>query len=155
MRKVRRRHEDEDELAAVEQAAPRHRERGPDLEEPAGLGIIGMDENRGLVAAPLVLLGDLRGVALGAAVTVAHAHGLVIAPALFSVIGGEGSPGPSGFSGLSLSAVNWIRGEQRGVAVGIVNYAAELHGVQVGVVNIAGNNSPPFRVLPIVNAHFD
>jgi hypothetical protein len=35
------------------------------------------------------------------------------------------------------------------------NFARELNGVQIGVINIAKNNRAPFRVLPIINAHFE
>jgi hypothetical protein len=74
---------------------------------------------------------------------------VVVAPGLFNVE-------PEGrFAGLSVSAFNRIRGVQSGVAIGIVNYARELHGLQVGLVNIAGNNQGLARVLPLVNAHFD
>jgi hypothetical protein len=46
-----------------------------------------------------------------------------------------------------------MKGSQRGLAIGIVNYAEELHGVQIGLINIARNNSSGTRVLPIVNVH--
>ncbi|HSM91575.1 MAG TPA: hypothetical protein VLT47_01745 [Anaeromyxobacteraceae bacterium] len=123
----------------------------------AGVGILGPELNEGLVIAPVQLLGDLRGVALGAVVVSLHAHGLVIAPAVFAVpVNGSGPDAERpGFTGLSLSAVNWIRGEQRGLAIGIFNYADQLHGVQLGLFNIARNNPPMLRVLPLVNAHFD
>ena len=57
--------------------------------------------------------------------------------------------------GLSVGSFNQLKGAQRGLAIGIVNYAEELHGVQVGLINIARNNSPGTRVLPIVNVHRD
>ena len=57
--------------------------------------------------------------------------------------------------GLSVGSFNQLKGVQRGLAIGIVNYAEELHGVQVGLINIARNNSPGTRVLPIVNVHRD
>jgi hypothetical protein len=58
-------------------------------------------------------------------------------------------------SGLSVSAYNQIRGLQAGVAIGLLNFARRLKGIQIGLLNIARNNPPPFRVLPIINAHFD
>jgi len=57
--------------------------------------------------------------------------------------------------GFSMGAFNQLKGVQRGLAIGIVNYAEELHGVQVGLINIARNNSSATRVLPIVNVHRD
>ncbi len=47
--------------------------------------------------------------------------------------------------------LNYIQGTQRGLTIGIVNYARSLHGVQVGVVNIVRNNPKGRRWLPIVN----
>ncbi len=75
--------------------------------------------------------------------------GVAIAPAYFHV-GKNGS-----LTGFSVSAVNRILGEQHGLAIGIVNYAAILHGVQIGVVNYAGNNPTGLKLLPVLNAHFD
>jgi hypothetical protein len=44
----------------------------------------------------------------------------------------------------------------RGVSAGLyAPRANELNGIQIGVVNIAKNNPSPFRVLPIVNVHFE
>ena len=55
--------------------------------------------------------------------------------------------------GLTVSSFNQMKGSQHGLAIGIVNYAEELHGVQIGLINIARNNSSGTRVLPIVNVH--
>ncbi len=75
-------------------------------------------------------------------------RGVVVAPLWLEVT-------PEGhFTGFSVSAVNRIRGEPRGLVIGVVNYAEQLHGVQIGLLNWAGNNST-FKLLPLVNAHFD
>jgi hypothetical protein len=58
-------------------------------------------------------------------------------------------------TGLSVSAFNRIRGEQRGLAIGIVNYAESLHGMQIGLLNWAENNPSGLKILPVANAHFD
>lgn len=72
------------------------------------------------------------------------AHAIVIAPVLFRIEKG------GSFRGASLSSVNYVRGTQRGLSIGLVNYARTLRGVQIGVVNIiADQKSHPF--LPIVN----
>ena len=39
-------------------------------------------------------------------------------------------------------------------AIGLVNYASELHGVQIGLLNWAGNNET-LKLFPILNAHFE
>ena len=73
-------------------------------------------------------------------------RGLVIAPAYFKVVEhGE-------FRGVSVSAFNHIVGRQRGLTVGLLNIAEELHGLQVGLINIA-RNKRSFSVLPILNYH--
>ena len=86
----------------------------------------------------------LEGVFVSCAVGAQDARAIVIAPALFRI-----EPGGS-FVGGSVSAVNYVRGSQRGLSIGIVNYARSLHGAQIGIVNIiADQKSHPF--LPIVN----
>ncbi len=57
--------------------------------------------------------------------------------------------------GFNAGCVNYFDGLQVGLSIGIYNYAEHLNGIQIGLVNIANNKSKPFRVLPIVNAHFD
>ncbi|MBY0489281.1 MAG: hypothetical protein K2R93_05525 [Gemmatimonadaceae bacterium] len=53
--------------------------------------------------------------------------------------------------GVGISAFNDIRGRQRGLTIGVVNYARSLHGAQVGVINIVRNNPKGRKVLPVVN----
>jgi hypothetical protein len=55
--------------------------------------------------------------------------------------------------GVSLSVYNRVTGVQRGLTIGVLNYARELHGFQVGVVNVADNNRGLARVLPVLNFH--
>jgi hypothetical protein len=57
-------------------------------------------------------------------------------------------------NGLAVSAFNYIRGTQRGIAIGIVNYAFRLKGVQIGLLNIVRDNPRGRTVLPIVNFCF-
>jgi len=113
-----------------------------------GLGVGAGGEIRGLaiggvgVGAPAI-----TGVAIGGfGVGGEDVRGLMIAPAYFNVTqGGE-------FRGFSVSAWNRIQGTQRGLAIGILNVADELHGLQVGVINIA-RNKRTFSVLPLFNYH--
>ncbi|PSQ75489.1 MAG: hypothetical protein BRD35_08895 [Bacteroidetes bacterium QH_7_62_13] len=62
------------------------------------------------------------------------------------------SDGP--LQGGSIAAVNHINGTQRGLTIGLFNYARELHGVQVGLINVARNNSFWRRILPGLNFSF-
>lgn len=52
------------------------------------------------------------------------------------------------FSGLESGWANFSLGKEfKGLQLGLVNYAANLHGVQIGAVNIAMNN-PWFKEFP-------
>jgi hypothetical protein len=55
------------------------------------------------------------------------------------------------FEGVGISAFNQILGTQKGLTIGLVNYAWTLHGVQLGLINIVRENPPARRVLPILN----
>lgn len=116
----------------------------------AGLGIGSGGSIEGVAVAGLgVGAPRIRGLAAALAVGGQDIVGLALAPAYFHIE-------PSGsMTGVSLSAFNRIRGEQRGVAIGIVNYTPSLHGVQIGLINWAGNNPSGLKLLPIANAHFD
>ncbi len=110
-----------------------------------GLGVGVGGEARGL------LLGGIGAAASGVAigglgVGIGSGRGLVIAPGYFKV-DEDGT-----FRGLSVSAYNDVRGTQRGVAIGILNIASELHGWQIGLINIARNKGS-FSVLPLMNHH--
>lgn len=87
----------------------------------------------------------LEGGVLAPLVGAETARAIIIAPILFRT----GSDGE--LVGASLSAVNAVRGYQRGLSIGLVNYAESLFGVQLGLVNIVRDNPSPFRVLPIIN----
>ena len=115
-----------------------------------GLGIGAGGSIEGLAVAGLGIGSPrIRGVVAALAAGGQDVAGAVIAPAFFDLM-------PDGkITGVSVSAFNRIRGDQRGLAIGIVNYARWLHGVQIGLVNIAGNNPSGLKVLPIVNAHLD
>jgi len=87
----------------------------------------------GLGAAGLsVRAGEISGATLAAALVKAHT-----------------------LTGFSAGAVNYFDEYQVGLSIGIVNIAQRLNGIQLGIINIARNNSSPFRVLPIINAHFE
>lgn len=82
-------------------------------------------------------------------------RGFVYATGLVRVEGGNnnGVALPGTITGATVSAVNYIKGTQRGLAVGIVNSAWTLDGVQIGLINHARNNPPGLRWLPILNVN--
>jgi hypothetical protein len=62
--------------------------------------------------------------------------------------------GDGAYTGLAVSAFNNIRGTQKGVSIGIVNYAYRLKGVQIGLLNFVRDNPKGRKVLPIINFNF-
>ena len=72
-------------------------------------------------------------------------RGLVIAPAYFRIANG------GQMRGVNISAYKNVRGTQRGLAIGIFNYARTLDGLQIGLLNYARNKPRGTRLLPIVN----
>lgn len=56
--------------------------------------------------------------------------------------------------GISLSAVNRIYGEQKGVTIGVFNYATKQRGLQIGLLNYVKDNPRGLRLLPIFNTRF-
>lgn len=71
-------------------------------------------------------------------------HAIVLAGAYFKV------PEHGRFDGGAVSAFNNVQGSQRGLTIGIVNYARELHGAQIGIINVS-NNEGRLRVLPLLS----
>ena len=115
----------------------------------AGIAVGAGGTLRGLsVAGIAVGAPRISGVAAALAVGAQDVRGFVLAPAWFKIERGE-------VRGVTVSSFNQINGVQRGLAIGIVNYAWELQGVQVGLINIARNNPRGRQVLPIANWHRD
>ncbi|HEY5825584.1 MAG TPA: hypothetical protein VIT44_14515, partial [Cyclobacteriaceae bacterium] len=56
--------------------------------------------------------------------------------------------------GVSISAFNHITGTQRGLAIGVFNFATTQRGLQLGVLNYVKDNPKGLRLLPIFNMHF-
>jgi hypothetical protein len=90
----------------------------------------------------------VQGLALGSVIVQRSGTGLLLAP-LYTY----GGPGGT-LTGLSLSPVNHVRGRQRGLTIGLFNYATHLSGAQLGLLNYAGNNPRFLRLLPGLNLSF-
>jgi hypothetical protein len=69
-------------------------------------------------------------------------HAIVLTGAYFNVARG------GTFRGASLAGFNRVRGTQRGLTIGLINYARTLRGVQVGLINVSDNGGRR-RVLPV------
>jgi hypothetical protein len=116
----------------------------------SGLGVGAGEAIRG-IAVSAIGIGSprIQGLTVSLVAGANEVQGLILAPAYFHL----GSGGR--FDGFAVSAFNRILGEQRGLVIGIVNYAARLNGVQIGLVNWADNNPAGLKILPIANAHFE
>jgi hypothetical protein len=55
-------------------------------------------------------------------------------------------------SGMELGILNWDENFNRGLQIGLVNYAVNLRGLQLGLLNITEEEG--IKVLPIVNGRF-
>jgi hypothetical protein len=99
-----------------------------------GLGVGGRDAIQGLAVA-------------GAALGTRHLTGVGVAGA-YTYIRAGGT-----LRGATVAAANHVRGTQRGLTIGLLNYARELHGVQVGLINVARNNPVWATILPGMNVN--
>lgn len=114
--------------------------------QAAGIGIGSGGTLTGLsVAGVGVGAPRIVGFAAAAAVGGQDVTGGVIAPVFFK-LENDGT-----FRGGAVSAVSWLKGTQRGLTIGLLNYAWRLDGVQLGLINIVRENPKGRRVLPIVN----
>lgn len=127
----------------------------------AGIGVGAGEEVKGITVACIgVGSRKVTGLVIASAVGGIDVKGIMIAPAWFRV--GDKHKNDDGttevkegtMTGLSVSAYNSIKGEQRGVAIGIVNYATRVKGIQFGLINIVKENPRGLRVLPIFNTKF-
>ena len=57
-------------------------------------------------------------------------------------------------NGASVSAFNNVKGTQKGVTIGIFNYAKKQRGIQLGLLNYVKDNPKGLRLLPVFNTHF-
>jgi hypothetical protein len=56
--------------------------------------------------------------------------------------------------GVSIGAVSMIKGTQKGVTIGVFNYARKQRGFQLVLLNYVKDNPKGLRLLPVFNMHF-
>lgn len=112
----------------------------------SGLVVVGRQLNGVQAAGLLVLADSVRGVTVGGlGIQAHHVRGLGAALARVHT---------SALDGVSVSGWNDVRGTQRGLTIGLFNYARDLHGVQIGLLNYVRNNRKGLRLLPLFNTRF-
>jgi hypothetical protein len=96
---------------------------------------------------------EVKGINAALIVGGTQVTGLSIAPAYFRIKGISGEAQPT-MTGVSISAFNHIEGVQKGLTIGIFNYAHKVKGLQLGLLNYNRSNPKGLRWLPIFNAGF-
>jgi hypothetical protein len=130
-----------------------------------GLGVGAGKQLKGIVVSLLAAGSpEVKAIAVAPVVGGIHMRGLIIAPAYMTVgyskknrnYNGEELQGEEegSFKGISVSAFNQVKGNQKGVMFGAVNYTYTIKGIQLGIINIVKENPKGLRVLPIFNTRF-
>lgn len=116
----------------------------------AGIGAGAGSTLRGLAIAGAAGAPRVRGVIVSGVAGGHDVYAGILAPLYFRLQSDD--DGDLGiFRGLAISSFNHMRGEQRGVTIGVINHAWELQGWQFGLLNYAANNPPGLRLLPLFN----
>jgi hypothetical protein len=113
----------------------------------AGLGAGAGERVRGIAVAGLGIGSPaIEGLVVTPIVRTVNARGAVVALSFKA----HDKDAEANVEGFFVAPVNDIRGMQRGISIGVVNYARALKGAQIGVVNIVTDGRGP-RILPLVN----
>ncbi len=130
----------------------------------SGIGIGAGKELQGIAIAGVGIgAPKVKAITLSLAAGSQDMKGLIIAPAYMQVgytnknvnDGVETKTEVEGvFTGISVSAVNNVKGESKGINIGLVNITRRIKGVQFGLINIVKENRRGLRVLPIFNTRF-
>lgn len=131
----------------------------------AGKKVIGLNVSILAVGSGETLAGiTIAGLAAGAptvkGLTIAMAAGgekvtgITVAPAYFRIMNEGNRDITPTMTGVSISAFNHIQGVQKGLTIGIFNYAHKVKGLQIGLLNYNRSNPKGLRWLPILNAGF-
>ena len=130
-----------------------------------GIAVVSQAAVRGLNIGGLAIVGDEYGiyglsVTLGKLVSGEKIAGLNIAGYKIESDYVQGFSTAVGWieaetlRGIGISIFNEISNRQRGITIGLLNYATDLKGMQIGLLNIAENNPDGLKYLPFINAHF-
>lgn len=95
----------------------------------------------------------VRGLVLSSIAGGHDVHAGILAPLYFR-LQSENDGDLGVFRGVSVSALNHVKGEQRGLTIGLINHSWELRGWQIGLINHAASNPPALKWLPIFNKDF-
>jgi hypothetical protein len=121
----------------------------------AGVGL-GAGKSINGVAVAIIGIGapTLRALTVSAAAGGKDIAGVFISPAYLQVGSKHDEEDDAVMNGASISACNNIKGTQKGVTIGIFNYATRQRGIQLGLLNYVKDNPKGLRLLPVFNTHF-
>jgi hypothetical protein len=130
-----------------------------------GLGVGAGEQLKGFVVSLLAAGSpEVKAIAVAPVVGSINMNGLIIAPAYMKVGYTNKSKNENGevtredeegsFKGVGISAFNQVKGNQKGVTIGAVNYTHTIKGIQLGIINIVKENPKGLRVLPFFNTRF-
>lgn len=130
-----------------------------------GLGVGAGEQLKGIVVSLLAAGSpEVKALAIAPVVGSVDMRGFIIAPAYMRVGNTSKSKSDTGeeirnveegsFKGVAISAFNQVKGDQKGVMFGAVNFTHTIKGIQFGIINIVKENPKGLRVLPIFNTRF-
>jgi len=124
-----------------------------------GLNVAGLAAGSGTSLSGITIAGlaagspEINGLVVSPVAGAARIKGIIIAPAYIRVkVDDSEEDQPAIMKGLAISSFNHIQGTQKGVTIGIFNFANDLRGLQLGVLNFNKSNPKGLRWLPIFNA---
>ncbi len=121
----------------------------------AGLGMGSGKEIKGIAIAGIGIGSPkVRALTISAAAGGKDLAGVFISPAYLQVGGKDMDEDEVTMNGASISAFNNVKGTQKGVTIGIFNYAKKQRGIQLGLLNYVKDNPKGLRILPVFNTHF-
>lgn len=96
----------------------------------------------------------VRGLLIASAAGGNDIAGLFVVPVYLQAGSKDANEEEVKMGGVSISAVNMIKGTQKGITVGVFNYARKQRCFQLGLLNYVKDNPKGLRLLPVFNAHF-
>lgn len=97
---------------------------------------------------------SIKGLTVALAAGGEKVAGITVAPAYFRITNEGSTDTEPTMTGVSISAFNHIQGVQKGLTIGIFNYAHKVKGLQIGLLNYNRSNPKGLRWLSILNAGF-
>ncbi len=120
------------------------------------IGGVGVGAGKELIGLNLAVVGlgapNVKGISVASVVGGTVVTGIALAPAWVKI--GDNTEDEGELRGVAISAFNQIKGQNNGVAIGILNLSKGGKGLQIGLLNHNPENPKGLRWLPFFNANF-